>query len=79
VTNELLKGWGLTSSNDRYIIGILKKLDFLDHAFCDSLIFFVYDPDSLIPDQQKLCEQIEDERFYKQSGRTLRCILIVNP
>jgi hypothetical protein len=30
VTNELLKGWGLTSSNDRYIIGILKKLDFLD-------------------------------------------------
>jgi hypothetical protein len=49
------------------------------HAFCDSLIFFVYDPDSLIPDQQKLREQIEDERFYKQSGRTLRCILIVKP
>jgi hypothetical protein len=30
VTSELLKSWGLTSSNDRYIIGILKKLDFLD-------------------------------------------------
>ena len=32
VSNELLKGWGLTSSNDRYIIGILKKLDFLDQS-----------------------------------------------
>jgi hypothetical protein len=30
VTGELLKSWGLTSSNDRYIIGVLKKLDFLD-------------------------------------------------
>lgn len=49
------------------------------HAYCDSLIFFIYDPDSLIPDQQKLREQIEEERFYKQSGRTLRCVLIVKP
>jgi hypothetical protein len=30
VTSDLLKSWGLTSSNDRYIIPILKKLDFLD-------------------------------------------------
>ncbi|MEX2286322.1 MAG: DUF5343 domain-containing protein [Planctomycetaceae bacterium] len=30
VTAELLKSWGLTSSNDRNVIGILKKLDFLD-------------------------------------------------
>jgi hypothetical protein len=49
------------------------------HAYCDSLVFFVYDPNSLIPDQQKLREQIEEERFYKQSGRTLRCVLIVKP
>jgi Family of unknown function (DUF5343) len=32
VTIELLKAWGLTSSNDRYIIGILKKLDFVDQS-----------------------------------------------
>jgi hypothetical protein len=32
VTNEILKGWGLTSSNDRYIMPILKKLDFLDQS-----------------------------------------------
>jgi hypothetical protein len=32
VTFELLKAWGLTSSNDRYIISILKKLDFLDQS-----------------------------------------------
>ncbi len=49
------------------------------YAYCDTLIFFVYDPSSLIPDQQKLREQIEEERFYRQSGRTLRCILIVKP
>src|SRR5262249_46997779 len=49
------------------------------HAYCDTLVFFVYDPNSLIPDQQKLREQIEEERFYKQSGRTLRCVLIVKP
>ncbi len=49
------------------------------HGHCDNLIFFVYDPNSLIPDQQKLREQIEEERFYKQSGRTLKCILIVKP
>jgi hypothetical protein len=49
------------------------------HAYCDTLVFFVYDADSLIPDQQRLREQIEEERFYKRSGRTLRCILIVKP
>jgi hypothetical protein len=49
------------------------------YAYCDTLVFFVYDPNSLIPDQQKLREQIEEERFYKQSGRTLRCVLIVKP
>src|SRR5262249_28482341 len=32
VTFELLKSWGLASSNDKYIIGILKKLEFLDSS-----------------------------------------------
>ncbi len=49
------------------------------HAFCDTLVFFVYDPNSLIPDQQQLREQIEEERLYKHTGRTLRCVLIVKP
>ena len=49
------------------------------HLFCDTLIFFVYDPNSLIPDHQQLKEQIEEERFYQYSGRTLRCVLIVKP
>jgi hypothetical protein len=49
------------------------------HPHCDNLVFFIYDPDSLIPDQQKLREQIEEDRYYKQSGRTLRCVLIVKP
>jgi hypothetical protein len=49
------------------------------HSHCDTLIFFIYDPNSLIPDQQRLREQIEEERYYRQSGRTLRCVLIVKP
>jgi hypothetical protein len=49
------------------------------HSYCDTLVFFVYDPNSLIPDQERLREQIEEERFYKQSGRTLRCVLVVKP
>jgi REase_DpnII-MboI len=49
------------------------------HAYCDTIIFFVYDPDSLIPDQQRLREQIEEERFYKLAGRVLKCVLIVKP
>jgi hypothetical protein len=49
------------------------------HLYCDTLVFFVYDPNSLIPDQGRLREQIEEERFYKQSGRTLRCVLLVKP
>ncbi len=32
MTCELLKGWGFTSSNDRCIPGILKKLNFLDSS-----------------------------------------------
>ena len=49
------------------------------HLFCDLLVFFVYDPNSFIPDLGQLKQQIEEERFYARSGRTLRCILIVKP
>ncbi len=42
---------------------------------CNHLIFFIYDPDSNIPDVAALKRAIEEERSY--SGRTLHCHLIV--
>lgn len=47
------------------------------HQYCDTLIFFIYDPDSLIPDQGALRSSIEISRIY--GGRTLNCCLIVKP
>ena len=47
------------------------------HPKCQALIFFIYDPDSLIPDQAALQRQIEVTRTY--GGRSLRCVLIVKP
>jgi len=47
------------------------------HPRCQTLIFFVYDPNSLIPDQAALRRQIEETRVY--GGRSLRCLLIVKP
>ncbi len=50
------------------------------HARCDDLIFFVYDPNSLIPDQRALREAIEIGRAYGSAGeKRLRCHLIVKP
>lgn len=50
------------------------------HPRCDYLVFFVYDPDALIPDQRALREAIEVERAYGKDGeRRLRCRLIVKP
>lgn len=50
------------------------------HPKCDDLIFFLYDPDALIPDQRPLREAIEVERFYGAKGeKRLRCHLIVKP
>lgn len=50
------------------------------HPRCDDLIFFIYDPDALIPDQRALREAIEVERAYGHGGeRHLRCHLIVKP
>ena len=47
------------------------------HPRCRTIIFFVYDPNSLIPDQGALRTQIEEPRTY--SGKSLRCVLIVKP
>jgi len=50
------------------------------HPKCDDLVFFVYDPDSLIPDQRALREAIEVERSYGgDSGKRLKCHLLVKP
>lgn len=47
------------------------------HSKCRTIVFFVYDPDSLIPDQQTLKVQIETDRSY--NGKPLKCVLIVKP
>jgi hypothetical protein len=50
------------------------------HPQCDDLIFFVYDPDALIPDTRALREAIEIERTYGEGGKKrLKCHLIVKP
>ncbi len=51
-----------------------------NHSHCDDLLFFVYDPDALIPDQRALREQIEIDRSYGGlNGKRLQCHLIVKP
>jgi len=47
------------------------------HPACGTIIFFVYDAESLIPDVAQLREQIEEERVY--GGKPLKCVLIVVP
>lgn len=47
------------------------------HPQCEHLVFFIYDPDSLIPDVAALEEEIKTERVY--AGRPLYCHLIVRP
>jgi hypothetical protein len=50
------------------------------HPRCDDLIFFVYDPNGLIPDQRALREAIEVDRAYGPGGeKLLRCHLVVKP
>lgn len=44
---------------------------------CDYLLFFVYDPNVLIPDRAALERQIQIERSYE--GRRLQCYVIVKP
>jgi len=47
------------------------------HPNCDHLIFFIYDPDSLIPDVGALEREIRTNRVY--DGRALYCHLVVRP
>jgi hypothetical protein len=47
------------------------------HALCDTIVFFIYDPDSSIPDERELRRTIEQSRSY--DGRPLVCRLIVKP
>ena len=47
------------------------------HPSCDHLIFFIYDADSLIPDQGALVDAIEIERLY--GGVRLQCHVVIKP
>lgn len=47
------------------------------HPHCQNLIFFIYDPDALIPDKGALERQIVVTRTY--DGVPLACHLIVKP
>ncbi len=44
---------------------------------CDTILFFIYDPDSHIPDSRELKRTIEQSRVY--DGRPLTCFLVVKP
>ena len=45
--------------------------------YCDTILFFIYDPDSNIPDERELRRTIEQSRVY--DGLPLTRILIVKP
>jgi hypothetical protein len=47
------------------------------HAACRYLIFFIYDPDALIPDRGSLERQVVTKRSY--DGVPLDCYLVVKP
>lgn len=47
------------------------------HPKCEHLIFFIYDPDSLIPNVTALNAEIASSRVY--DGRALHCHLVVRP
>ena len=44
---------------------------------CDTILFFVYDPDSHIPDERELRRTTEQSRIY--DGRPLTCRLTIKP
>jgi hypothetical protein len=47
------------------------------HAFCDDLVFFIYDPDGNIPDAAALERHVRTSRSY--DGKTLRCYGVIKP
>ncbi len=59
------------------IIGELSEDIELYRDHCDHLIFFIFDPDSNIPDGDALKRAITVERMY--AGKRLHCQLIIRP
>jgi len=47
------------------------------HASCDDLIFFIYDPDGLIPDGAALERHLSSSRTY--ADKVLRCHAVIKP
>lgn len=47
------------------------------HSHCDDLVFFVYDPNSYIPNSAALERHVRTSRSY--DGRVLRCHGIIKP
>jgi hypothetical protein len=47
------------------------------HPSCDDLIFFIYDPDGLIPDAAALERHISSQRSYED--KILRCHTVIKP
>lgn len=47
------------------------------HQYCEHLVFFIYDPDSLIPDVSAIRREMSTERNY--DGKILHCHTIVKP
>ena len=47
------------------------------HSSCDDLVFFIYDPESNIPDAAALERHVRTSRSY--DGRTLRCHGVIKP
>lgn len=47
------------------------------HAYCDDLIFFIYDPEGYIPDAAAMERHLKVSRSY--DGRTLRCHAVIKP
>jgi hypothetical protein len=47
------------------------------HPSCDDLIFFIYDPDALIPDGAALERHLSSPRTYAE--KTLRCHAVIKP
>jgi REase_DpnII-MboI len=47
------------------------------HPSCDDLVFFIYDPDALIPDGAALERHLSSPRSY--ADRVLRCHAVIKP
>jgi hypothetical protein len=47
------------------------------HVHCDDLVFFIYDPDGLIPDGAALERHLTSPRTY--SEKALRCHAVIRP